>query len=108
MNSRKGKKGRSRRSRVSRENRTAMILITLVVCLLFVVLLFEGHSLSQRIDANELRAKALEEEISDEEARTESITELREYMQSDEFIRQAAKDRLGLVESGEIVFRVAE
>ena len=40
--------------------------------------------------------------------RTESIESLREYMQSDEYIRQAAKDRLGLVESGEVVFKEME
>ena len=30
---------------------------------------------------------------------------LREYMQSDEYLKQAAKDRLGLVESDEVIFR---
>lgn len=108
MSRKKGKRRRGKHSRVSRENRAAMFLITLVVCLLFVVLLLEGHRLSQRIDANELHRQELEEAIGEEAMRTESIESLREYMQSDEYIRQAAKDRLGLVESGEVVFKEME
>ena len=108
MSSGKGRKRRGKRYRVSRENRAAMFLITFVVCLLFVVLLLEGHHLNERIDANELHRQQLQDEIAGEEARTESIAALREYMHSDEYIRQAAKDRLGLVESDEVVFKEAE
>ena len=65
-------------------------------------------SMDREIDANEARRVELEEAIASEEARTESIESLREYMQSEEYIRQAAKDRLGLVESGEVVFKMQE
>ena len=64
--------------------------------------------MDREIDANEARRVELEEAIASEEARTESIESLREYMQSEEYIRQAAKDRLGLVESGEVVFKMQE
>jgi cell division protein FtsB len=88
-----------------RENRLAMIGIVAVVTLLFAVLIIEGLRLNRRIDENEAHRQTLEEEIASEEMRTESIESLREYMQSDEYLKQAAKDRLGLVESDEVIFR---
>ena len=105
MSSRKGKKRRGRRSRASQENRLAMIGIVAVVTLLFAVLIIEGLRLNRRIDENEAHRQTLEEEIASEEMRTERIESLREYMQSDEYLKQAAKDRLGLVESDEVIFR---
>ena len=101
------KKGRRRkRARVSRENKRAMVLITIVVILLFFVLLFESRRLYSRIEANEIHRQDLEKQIEEETRRTEEIEALREYMQSDDYMKQAAKDRLGLVEEGEIIFKV--
>ncbi len=99
------RKKRKRRSRVSRENRVAMLAITFVVCLLFAVLTAEGVRLNRRIDTNEARRQELLGEIAAEELRTEEILKLRASMQTDDFVRQAAKERLGLVEDNELIFR---
>ena len=101
------KKRRRRRISVSRENRIAMIAITLVVCFLFAVLAVEGVRLNKRIDANEARRQQLISEIEAEEYRTGEIEQLRDEMKTEEFIRQAAKERLGLVEDNEIIFKSA-
>ena len=99
------RKKRKRRSRVSRENRVAMLAIMFVVCLLFAVLTAEGVRLNRRIDTNEARRQELLGEIAAEELRTEEILKLRASMQTDDFVRQAAKERLGLVEDNELIFR---
>ena len=102
-------RGRSRRrsagARSRGENHAGMIAILIVVCLIFAVLLLEGWRLRGRIHDNEARGTELQAAIEEETARTAQIESRREYMQSDEYIRQAAKDRLGLVESGEIIFK---
>ena len=36
---------------------------------------------------------------------TEDISEMQEYMQSDEYLEKVAKDKLGLVKDGEIIFK---
>ena len=82
-----------------------MIAITFIVCLLFVVLLAKGVQLKQRIRANDEMREKLEEQIKDEKARTGEIEDLKEHMQTNEYIRQVAKNVLGLVEDGDIVFR---
>ncbi len=43
----------------------------------------------------------------EEQARTEEIKELKEYMQTDEYAEQAAREKLGLVKENEIIFQEA-
>ena len=84
-----------------------MIVILCVVCILFGVLLYEGVRLGRRIDENEARRASLEEAIAEENRRTESIEAMRDYMQSEEYIRQLARDRLGLVDEDELILKAA-
>ena len=42
--------------------------------------------------------------IEEEQDRTKQIDEEKEYMQTDEYVAEIARDRLGLVKSNEIVF----
>lgn len=98
----------SKKKRVSRQNRAAMAVILAVLAVIFVVLFAEGRHLQKRIEASESENSALSEQIAAEEARTKSIYALSEYMQTDDYIKQAAKDRLGLVESNEVVFKESD
>lgn len=108
VNSRGRRRRRGKRNRVSRENQLAMIAITIVVCVLFAVLAFRDCQLNMRIRANEARRQDLEQQIEEEKARTEEIEDLRDYMKTDDYIRQAAKDRLGLLEDNEIILKEAK
>lgn len=94
--------------KVSPENRLAMLVILLVVCLLFSVLALEGFRLQDRYDAGVAREEELRREIQDEEQRTESIRQMGDELMTDEYIRRIARERLGLVESGELVLKQAE
>ena len=104
------KQKNKRRGEIARRkgNRAAMIAITFVVCPLFIVLLAKGVQLKQRIRANDETREQLEEQIKEEKARTGEIEDLKEYMQTNEYIRQVAKNVLGLVEDGDIVFRESQ
>jgi cell division protein DivIC len=88
-----------------RQNRRTMLGITVVVLVLMAALLVSGQRLNAKIEEGEMRITELTEQTAEEEARTEEITELQEYMKSDEYAEQVAKDKLGLVKDGEIVFR---
>ena len=46
--------------------------------------------------------------ILSEKNRTTEIEELEEYMNSDEYIEQVAKEKLGMVKDGEIIFKEAD
>lgn len=82
-----------------------MFGISAVVLVLFGVLNVRSRMLEQKnIDYQEELSK-LEWQIEAEEARTEEIEQMKEYIQSDEYAEQVAKDKLGLVYEDEIVFR---
>lgn len=100
-----GKRRNTKAKRTNIENKVAMIGISAVVCLLLILLLFEGVSLQKKIDANEVKQVQLDEQLAAEQARTEEIEELQKYMQSDEYAEKIAKEKIGLVKDNEIIFK---
>ena len=94
-----------RRTRLSRERKimkNTMMMILLVVCILFAALFIGGYRLNKKIDSALATKAELEDQIKDEEARKE---ELEEYMNTDEYIREVAREKLGLVDEGDIIFK---
>ena len=98
----------SRKAARAHRNKVTMIGITSVVCLLMVILLVQGQRLNAQASANEQRMAELEQQIEDENQRTQEIGDLEEYMQSDEYLEKVAKDKLGLIKDGEIIFKESD
>lgn len=90
---------------MTRQNKFAILSISFVVCMLFGVLLYNGHKLEQRITENDARIIELNSQIAEEEQRTEEIYDLKEEMQSEEYIADVAQSKLGLVRENEIIFK---
>ncbi len=95
---------RSRRKGIS-STHGAMFVITFVALAMLAVMLIRGYTLQSKIDANTQKMQELQELISSEEERTAEIEALEEYMQSDEYVEQEAKERLGFVKESEIIFK---
>ena len=97
-----------RKSGLSRERKimkNTMLMILLVVCILFAALFIGGYRLNKKIDSALATKSELEDQIKDEEIRKEEIEELEEYMKTDEYVREVAREKLGLVDEGDIIFR---
>ena len=96
-----------RRRRRSRRggNRKGMIGISAVVLVLLVSLSVQSNTLKQK---NAGYAKQQEQQIDAQEKRTKEIQELEEYMQTDEYVAEVARDKLGLVYGDEILFKPEE
>ena len=84
-------------------NYLGMAVISVVVLLLLGGLAMKSHSLRNRIAYYDAQAE-LKQQISDEKERTKEIDKRTEYMQTDEYAAEVARDRLGLVKDNEIVF----
>ena len=85
-------------------NYLGMAVISVVVLLLLGGLAMKSHSLRNRIAYYDAQAAELKQQISDEKERTKEIDKRTEYMQTDEYAAEVARDRLGLVKDNEIVF----
>lgn len=105
MGKKKGRKKNTKARQVIVQNRAGMLAIGGVVCMLLVILLFEGASLRDKREMNREKITQLEKQLKEEEARTGEIEELQEYMQSDEYIEKTAKEKIGLVKDNEIIFK---
>jgi cell division protein DivIC len=89
-------------------NRHAMRGIIFVVLILMAVLLVQSSRLNKRIEAADQQISELDSQTKSEEERTEEIKDLQSYMQSDEYKEQVAKDKLGMVKDGEIIFKESD
>ena len=99
------KKSKKRRNHQKiANNYLGMAAIAIVVLILLVGLTMQSNNLKARIAVYDAKAAALQQSIEDEQDRTKEIDEQKEYMQTDEYIAEVARDKLGLVKGNEIVF----
>ena len=90
--------------RKKNQNRFSMILVTLVVIMLTIVVAVHSVTLRKKIEEVTSRENVLREQIAAEEKRAEEIEEYRKEVQTKGYQEELAKDKLGLVYEGEIVF----
>lgn len=86
-------------------HRWSMLAVCVVLVLLIVMVSASSITLKAKDSACRAQEIELEKQIEEEKARTEEIDELEEYVGSDEYVEDVAKEKLGLVHEGEIVFR---
>lgn len=100
-----GKSGKKRRKKRIGYNHLGMFGISLIVLILMLSLMAQSRNLQESLTGYETRAEALSQQIEDEKARTEEIEALKEYMLTDEYTEEAAREKLGLVKENEIIFQ---
>lgn len=91
--------------RKKRQNKAGMILVTVVVLMMLTVVTVKSMELEQKRDEYALKEQQLMEEIAEEEARSDRIAEYEKYTQTKKYVEEIAKDKLGLVYEGEIIFK---
>ena len=100
-----GKSGKKRRKKRIGYNHLGMFGISLIVLILMLSLMAQSRDLQESLAGYETRAEALSQQIEEEQARTEEIEALKEYMLTDEYTEEAAREKLGLVKENEIIFQ---
>ena len=99
------KKRKTKRNRKIEYNSLGMLAIALVVLVLLGGLMHESRNLRERLAVYDAKAATIEQEIENEQARTEDIDKLKEYMQTDEYVEEIAREKLGLAKDNETVFK---
>lgn len=91
--------------RRKRQNKLGMLLVTMVVLMMLIVVSVKSRELHEKREAYMAREEALLQEIEAEQARTEEIEEYEKYTQTKKYVEEIAKNKLGLVYEGEIIFK---
>lgn len=64
--------------------------------------------LQEQLDGYNTRLEKLDEQLEEERQRTQEIDDLKDYMKTDEYAEQVAREKLGLVKGNEIIFKTEE
>lgn len=100
----KTKKRSVRARRRVLQHKLSILLISGVVLILGITLSVASVSSRAKNRDLKLQEAELEEQLEAEKAKSEEIDELEEYVGTDEYVEDVAKDKLGLVYPNEILF----
>ncbi len=87
------------------QNRFSMFLVTLVVVMIMIVVAVKSVDLRQKIAAKTQEEQALAGQIQAEEERAQEIEDFSKEVQTKGYIEKIAREVLGLVYPGEVLFK---
>lgn len=97
-----------KRKKRMNQNGIAMLSITFVVGVLFIAMMTMSLNLQQQISDCKTEMKEVQSQIDEENERTKETDETKERMDTDEYVAEVAREKLGLVKDNEIVFKEEE
>ena len=85
---------------------TGYIFIGIIILMIAGVVYIQVRDVKARLSVYEEQDQALDEQIAEQLDRTEELNELEKYVQTKAYAEEQAHERLGLVNEGEIIFRL--
>lgn len=82
-----------------------IFLVSLVLLMMLVVVGIKSIELREKKEYYAQREAELAQQIEAEQQRAEEIAEFETYTQTKKYIEEVARDKLGLVYEGEILFK---
>ena len=93
------------RRRRRQSHRRSVMMISMVLLLLCGVLTVNSVTLQAKNDSYKEQEKELTEQIEEQKTRSEEVRDYEEYVKTDEYVKETAEDKLGLVDPDEIIFK---
>ena len=87
------------------QNRFSMFLAVFVMLVILAVISVRSIYLSGRLAEYDAKKQELQTQNEEENRRTEQIEDYAKYTQTNEFVEEYARDKLGLVKDDEIIFK---
>ena len=91
-----------------RSGASGYILFAVIVSLISLVVLVQIRDVKQRLSVYEQQDQALDEQIAQQLEREEELNELEKYVQTKAYAEEQAHEKLGLVNEGEIIFKLED
>lgn len=95
------RRGRRRKQ----NNRAGKICISCIVLMLLVVMTIQIAHLYEKNETYAAQEKGLNEQLEDETERQSQLSDYEAYTNSQEYIEDTAKNKLGLIKDNEIIFK---
>ena len=94
--------------RRSSKKRGGTLSVAVIVVAFLIVMIFQIVQLKNKETAYAQQTAELNKQLKEETERTDEINALADYMQSDQYIEDMAKSKLGLAYANEIIFKEKE
>ena len=95
---------RTRKKKLKESSKISMRVITVVVLFLFGILTYKTIELKEEASTYQSTIDGYEKDMKELKKEREEIEELRDYVNTDSYIEEVAREKLGLVYENEIVF----
>lgn len=102
------KKRKSSRRRRRQRRGTGMGLVTVAVLAICFVLLYNSKQMKKEIRTYEATVSQLEDQIEAQKEQNTLLTQQEEYINSDEYYKELAREKLGLAHPDDIIFQKSE
>jgi len=91
-----------------KQNKASIMLVIIVLIMLIAVVSYNMHSIKVKQEEYSKREEQLLEQIEAEKQRTLEIEEYAKYTKTKKYAEEIAKEKLGLVNENEIIFKTEE
>ena len=95
------KAGKRKKEKPTKTN----IFIIAVIMLAFAIGFYGKYALDKKIEVCKQKIETLQQQIDEEDNRTKEIAEYGKYTKTKKFVEEVAKEKLGLVNENEIIFK---
>ena len=92
--------------RRSRSNASGYVFLGIMILMIAGLLFVQSVSVKKRIASYRVREEQLDRQISEQTERAEEIAEFEKYAQTKAYAEDQAHEKLGLVNEGEILFKL--
>lgn len=91
--------------RKKKQNHLSMVMVMIAVLMVLVVISYKNVELRKKQGTYSERIAQLEQELEKENQRTAEIEDYEKYTKTKKYVEEVARDKLGLVYEGEIIFK---
>ena len=88
-----------------RSNRLVGVIICILVVGIFMVFFTRTKALKAQNEATSQEIEQLQEALQEEEDRTKRLEEYAKYVNTKQYVEDMAREKLGLIYPGELVFK---
>lgn len=83
----------------------SVLIITIGATIMCVALLYGSYRLYNKIEVYNITAQTVQEQIDAAYEESTNLVSESEYVKTEEYMEQVARDRLGLVKKDEVIFQ---